>query len=276
MAEEIYYPPKSLRKISDTKSTLMTNSTTRFSNRVENYIKYRPGYPLEVLQILINNCGLNASSIVADIGSGTGIFTKVLLPKVQQIFAVEPNDAMRQAAEKMLQNESGFVSINGTSENTTLPDHSVDFITAAQAFHWFNIEECKKEFRRIGKNGAWTAIIWNERRVDSSPFLHGYENLLNIYGTDYAQVNHKRFDVTTIANFFDPQPFNQLTFENRQLFDYAGLEGRLLSSSYTPDASAPHYAAMLRALKVLFDTTQINGTVSFDYDTTLYYGQLSD
>jgi len=252
----------------------MTNSTTRFSNRVENYIKYRPSYPPEVLETLVHECGLNTNSVVADIGSGTGIFTKVLLPKAQQVFAVEPNDAMRAAAENMLQDEPGFVSVNGTSENTTLPNDSVDFITAAQAFHWFNIEECKKEFQRIGKPGAWTTIIWNERRIDSSPFLRGYESLLQKYGTDYAQVNHTRFDVAAIAKFFDPQPFELQTFENRQLFDYAGLEGRLLSSSYTPDAGAPHYAEMLRALKVLFDATQNNGTVSFDYDTTLYYGQL--
>lgn len=252
----------------------MPNSTTRFSNRVENYIKYRPGYPPKVLETLTDNCGLNATSIVADIGSGTGIFTKVLLPQVQQVFAVEPNDAMRAAAENLLQNETGFISINGTSEQTALPDHSVDFITAAQAFHWFNTEKCKGEFQRIGKPGAWTAIIWNERRIDSSPFLRGYEALLQKYGTDYAQVNHTRFDASVIAKFFAPQPFEQLTFDNRQLFDYAGLEGRLLSSSYTPDASDPHYEEMLRALKVLFDVTQNNGTVSFDYDTTLYYGQL--
>jgi hypothetical protein len=155
-----------------------------------------------------------------------------------------------------------------------LPNDSVDFITAAQAFHWFNIEECKKEFQRIGRPGAWMVIIWNERRIDSSPFLRGYEELLQKYGTDYAEVNHTRFDAAAIANFFDLQPFQQRSFGNCQLFDYAGLEGRLLSSSYTPDVNSPHYAEMLRALKVLFDTTQNNGTVSFDYDTTLYYGQL--
>ncbi len=252
----------------------MTNSTTRFSNRVENYIKFRPSYPAEVLETLDHNCGLTKSSIVADIGSGTGIFTKVLLSKAKQVFAVEPNDAMRQAAESMLKDEDGFISVNGTSENTTLPDNSVDLIAAAQAFHWFNITECKKEFLRIGKPGAWTAIIWNERRLDGSPFLRGYEELLQQYGTDYNQVNHTRFDPAAIEKFFAPQPFEQYTFDNRQLFDYTGLEGRLLSSSYTPDADAPHYAEMLRALKVLFDTTQNDGTISFDYDTILYCGQL--
>jgi len=257
------------------KSTFtMTNSTTRFSNRVENYIKFRPGYPAQVLETLALNCGLNASSVVADIGSGTGIFTKVLLSKALQVFAVEPNDAMRAAAENMLQKERGFVSINGTSENTTLPDHSVDFITAAQAFHWFNIAECKMEFQRIGKPGAWTVLIWNERRMDSSPFLRGYEALLQKFGTDYTQVNHTRFDSGAIASFFDPQAFELRTFDNRQLFDYAGLEGRLLSSSYTPDAASPHYAEMLRALKVLFEEHQENGAVSFDYDTNIYFGQL--
>jgi SAM-dependent methyltransferase len=251
-----------------------SNSTTRFSDRVANYIKYRPGYPPQVLETLVRECGLNAGSIVADIGSGTGIFTKVLLSAAKQVFAVEPNDAMRAAAEEMLRDKPGFNSINGTSEETTLPDHSVDFITAAQAFHWFNTEECKTEFRRIGKAGAWTVLIWNERRVDSTPFLRGYENLLLTHGTDYAQVNHTRFDEKAIQDFFALRPFELRTFENRQLFDYAGLEGRVLSSSYTPDAASPHYAGMLDALKVLFEEHQKNGVVSFDYDTNMYYGQL--
>jgi len=253
---------------------MQQNSTTRFSNRVENYIKYRPGYPPQVLETLMRECGLNETSFVADVGSGTGIFTKVLLPEVQQVFAVEPNDAMRHAAEELLRGEAGFISVNGTSERTTLPDDCVDFITAAQAFHWFNTAECKKEFRRIGKAQAWTVLIWNERRVDSTPFLRGYENLLLTHGTDYAQVNHTRFDAAAIAEFFAPQPFQLQTFENRQLFDYAGLEGRLLSSSYTPDADSPHYAEMREGLKVLFAEHQENGAVSFDYDTNVYYGHL--
>jgi len=252
-----------------------TNSTTRFSSRVANYVKYRPGYPPEVIETLARECDLNAASIVADIGSGTGIFTKVLLSAAKQVFAIEPNGAMRAAAEEMLCDHPQFISINGTSEQTTLPDHSVDFITAAQAFHWFNIEECKKEFRRIGKPQAWTVLIWNERRVDSTPFLRGYEKLLLTYGTDYAQVNHTRFDEAAIQDFFAPRPFELRSFENRQLFDYAGLEGRLLSSSYTPDAASQHYAEMLRALKVLFEEHQQNGVVSFDYDTNLYFGQLA-
>jgi SAM-dependent methyltransferase len=253
---------------------MQPDSTTRFSNRVANYIKYRPGYPPEALETLSRECGLSEASTVADIGSGTGIFTKVLLRKAMQVFAVEPNDAMRAAAEEVLCNNPRFISINGTAENTTLPGHSVDFITAAQAFHWFNTEECKKEFRRIGKAQAWTILIWNERRVDSTPFLRGYEKLLLTHGTDYARVNHTRFDEAAIKDFFAPRPFERCIFENRQLFDYAGLEGRLLSSSYTPDANSPHYAEMLRALKVLFEECRENGVVSFDYDTNVYFGRL--
>jgi SAM-dependent methyltransferase len=252
----------------------MSNSTLRFSSRVENYVKYRPGYPSDVVDALAKECGLTAKSVIADVGSGTGILSEVFLKNRNQVFGVEPNREMREAGEKLLGKYSNFTSANGTAEGTTLVDSSVDFVTAGQAFHWFDREQARKEFARILKPGGWVALIWNERLTDTSRFLRAYEYLLQRYGTDYATVDHRNVDTEAITAFFAPQPFTLRKFENRQVFDYAGLKGRLLSSSYTPEPGHPNHQPMLNALRALFDKQAINGKVSFNYATLLYFGRL--
>jgi SAM-dependent methyltransferase len=249
------------------------DATQRFSSRVENYVRYRPGYPPEVLDLLKNECGLTPDSVIADIASGTGIFTRMLAENSNCVFGVEPNDEMRRAGERLLESYSGFTSIAGTAEATTLADHSVDIVTAAQAAHWFDREKARREFVRILKPGGWLALLWNERRTDSTPFLREYEHLLLAYGTDYREVRHER-TTAEIADFFSPSPFRSSTLEMRQEVDYAGLEGRLLSSSYTPMPDHKNYEPMLRELRRIFDAHQDNGSVSLDYNTLVYYGRL--
>jgi SAM-dependent methyltransferase len=249
------------------------DATQRFSSRVENYVRYRPGYPPEVLELLKNKCGLTSDSVIADIASGTGIFTRMLAKNGNRVFGVEPNDEMRRAGERLLESYSGFKSIAGTAEATTLPDHSVDIVTAAQAAHWFDREKARGEFIRILKPGGWLVLLWNERRTDSTPFLREYEHLLLAYGTDYREVRHER-TTAEIADFFSPSPFRSSTLEMRQEVDYAGLEGRLLSSSYTPMPDHKNYEPMLRELRRIFDAHQDNGSVSLDYNTLVYYGRL--
>jgi SAM-dependent methyltransferase len=247
--------------------------TQRFSSRVENYVRFRPGYPPEVLERLKSECGLTPDSVIADIASGTGIFTRMLAENGNRVFGVEPNDEMRRAGEQLLESYSAFTSIAGTAETTTLPDHSVDMVTAAQAAHWFDREKARREFIRILKPGGWLVLLWNERRADSTPFLREYEHLLLAYGTDYREVRHER-TTAEIADFFSPSPFRSSTLEMRQQVDYLGLEGRLLSSSYTPTSDQANYDAMLRELRRIFDAHQDNGSVSLDYNTLVYYGRL--
>jgi len=249
------------------------DATQRFSSRVENYVRYRPGYPPEVLELLKNECGLTPDSVIADIASGTGILTRMLAENGNRVFGVEPNDEMRRAGERLLESYSGFKSIAGTAEVTTLPDHSVDIVTAAQAAHWFDREKARREFVRILKPGGWLVLLWNERRTDSTFFLREYEHLLLAYGTDYQEVRHER-TTAEIADFFSPSPFRSSTLEMRQEVDYAGLEGRLLSSSYTPTSDHADYDAMLRQLRRIFDAHQIDDRVSLDYNTLVYYGRL--
>ena len=252
----------------------MTDPLTRFSNRAENYALYRPGYPPGILEILKSECGLASSSVIADVGSGTGILSELFVKTSNLVFAIEPNSAMRQIAERSFEKSEQFVSIHATAESTTLEDNSVDFVTAAQAFHWFDRARARLEFARILKPAGWVVLIWNERLLDSSPFLRQYEALLLRYGTDYQKVRHEKV-TGEIADFFFPQTFKLKTLENAQHFDFESLKGRLLSSSYTPDPEHPNFKPMLAELEEIFHANQKAGIVGFEYETRIYYGQLS-
>lgn len=249
------------------------DSTQRFSSRVEDYVRSRPGYPSEVIELLSRECGFTADAVVADVASGTGILTRMLLDHGSRVYAIEPNPDMRRAGEALLAPYPGFVSVAGTAEATTLPAHSVDLVTAAQAAHWFDREKARREFMRILKPGGWTVLVWNERRTQSTVFLRAYEELLLAYGTDYREVRHER-TTAVIGGFFAPSPCQERVFEMRQEFDYPALAGRLLSSSYTPQPGQQNHEPMLRELRRIFDAHQAQGRVSFEYNTRVYYGQL--
>ena len=251
-----------------------SNATSRFSDRVENYVRHRPSYPPQVIDTLKQECGLKPAHVIADIASGTGIWSRHLLENGNRVFGIEPNTEMRQAAERLLGDFSTFSSVAGSAEATTLPDHRVDFVTAAQAAHWFDREPARREFVRILKPAGWLALLWNERGIDSTPFLRDYEQLLLTYGTDYKEVRHER-TTSVIQEFFAPAPFEQRVFPMRQEFDYVGLEGRLLSSSYAPDRNDPNHAAMLRELRRIFDKHQQFDRVLFEYTTRIYFGQMT-
>ena len=251
----------------------MSDPLTRFSSRSDNYAKFRPGYPAEVLEILKFDCGLRETSVVADVGSGTGILSELFLQNGNSVVAIEPNAAMRQIAEQLLQGYEKFKSIDAAAEATTLGTGSVDFVTAAQAFHWFDRVRAKREFSRILKPAGWVVLIWNERRLDSTVFLRAYEDLLLRYGTDYEKVRHEKV-TGEIAEFFSPRSFELRTLENAQHFDFESLKGRLLSSSYAPDQGHPNFAPMLEELEGIFDANQKDGIVSFEYETKVYYGHL--
>jgi SAM-dependent methyltransferase len=252
-----------------------SNATSRFSDRVENYVRYRPGYPPEVLRVLKNECGLQPEHFIADIASGTGIWTRMLLENGNTVYGVEPNAEMRQAGEKLLAEFQRFTSVVGTAEATTLPDESLDFVTAAQAGHWFDRKRARQEFTRILKPGGWFVLLWNERLTDTTPFLRDYEQLLLDFGTDYEQVRHER-TTDAVNEFFDPTPYQERVFPMRQEFDYAGVEGRLLSSSYAPGPGHTQHRPMLRELRRIFDEHAKAGQVSFDYKTRVYFGHLRE
>ncbi|HEV3512849.1 MAG TPA: class I SAM-dependent methyltransferase [Candidatus Sulfotelmatobacter sp.] len=250
-----------------------SNATSRFSDRVENYVRYRPGYPPEALNVLRSECGLEPTHVVADMASGTGIWTRMLLENGNPVFGIEPNAEMRKAGERLLAGFPKFISVNGAAEATTLPDASVDFVTAAQAAHWFDRKAARQEFLRILQRRGWLVLLWNERIIDETAFLREYEHLLLAFGTDYEQVRHER-TTDAVNEFFDPAPYQERIFAMRQEFDYPGLEGRLLSSSYAPGPGHEKHAPMLSQLRQIFDQHSRQGHVSFDYKTRVYFGQL--
>ncbi len=252
----------------------VANSTSRFSDRVENYVLYRPGYPQEVLRTLQAECGLAPTHLVADIASGTGIWTRTLLKNGNSVIGVEPNAEMREAGERLLAEFPKFSSVPGTAEATTLRDRGVDFVTAAQAAHWFDRQRARREFVRILRPGGWLVLLWNERLTDSTAFLRDYEQMLLTYGTDYQDIRHEH-TTSEMNQFFDPAPFQERTFDMRQEFDYAGVEGRLLSSSYAPGPDHPQHQPMLRELHRIFDAHAVLGRAVFEYATRLYFAQLS-
>jgi SAM-dependent methyltransferase len=252
----------------------MTDSTQRFSDRVEAYVKFRPGYPPELVQTLLQNTMLDAGAAVADIGSGTGIFTRLLLDQQLKVFAIEPNANMRHAAEVLFADYPAFNSVDAPAEHTGLVDNSVDLITAAQAFHWFNNAATKAEFRRILKADGKLALIWNKRKI-SQPFQHAYDAVLRDYVPEYGEVNHMNLSEVEIAEFFTAGRMEVLRFGNSQQLTFSGLLGRLRSSSYCPAESSPQYPSLVAELAALFEQFALNGMIDFQYDTQLYLGPIA-
>lgn len=249
------------------------NTVERFSNRVENYVKYRPSYPREGLDLFRDEMNLQKSSVIADIGSGTGISAKLFLENGNSVFGVEPNEPMRKAAEDFLRDFPHFQSVAGTAENTHLPDNSIDFVIAAQAFHWFDKEKARTEFKRILRDNGFVALIWNERQLDSNDFLREYEELLKKFGTDYEKVRHDKIDEKKLEDFFQTD-FRRKTFRNSQVLDFEGLKGRILSSSYMPPENDLRFEPMVIELQRLFAKYSESGKIQVLYNTNIFYTRL--
>lgn len=251
----------------------MKDNTKRFSDRVDNYQRFRPSYTDETIEFIFSNFGLSKQSVLADIGSGTGIFTEKIVPKCKKVYAIEPNTEMRIAAEKRLSINRSFQSINGTSENTTLDNESIDAITVAQAFHWFNIEDTKKEFKRILKKDAFVFLIWNNR-VTNTSFLKEYEEILVSKIPEYTEVNHNNITEDIIKTFLI-RDYSKVIFRNNQIFNLEGVLGRLSSSSYTPKQDTKEYEIIKEAIINAFNQYSTDGVISFNYNTEIYSGKIT-
>lgn len=249
------------------------DSRIRFSDRVVNYVKYRPSYPDSVVAVVEKSFGITQESVIADIGSGTGKLSEVFLENGYQIIGIEPNKEMREAGDKLLEKWESFKSLDASAESTELSDNSVDLVIAGQAFHWFDHDLCKSEFHRILKPKGGVALIWNERN-ETSPFLSAYEEFLHENASDYGSVTHRRIDDAVFHRFFSETGYQVFHDKYEQSFDFDGLFGRYLSSSYSFNPGHPRHSIAKSRLRVLFDRFQVRGVVRFEYETKVYHGRL--
>ncbi|WP_168121661.1 class I SAM-dependent methyltransferase [Paenibacillus sp. HB172176] len=250
------------------------DSKSRFTNRVENYVKYRPSYGKDAVDFLYETIGFRKEDIICDMGSGTGIFSKLLLERGSEVIGLEPNEAMREEAMKQLAGFPNYKAAEGSAEETGLEAASVNHIVCAQSFHWFDQELAKREMKRILKPGGKVALIWNSRKTTGSPFLEQFEQLLLDFGADYEKVGHKSITQKSLQPFFAEDGPNLERFVMRQRFDETGLLGRLLSSSYCPLPGQKGYDRMIDRLRRLFEENESGGCVTVEYDTELYWGEV--
>ena len=251
----------------------MRDPKERFTDRVDDYVAHRPGYPDAVRELLERECGLGPGKVVIDLGSGTGILSRLLLASGARVVGVEPNAAMRAAAERAFAAEPRFVSVAGSAESTGLADASADLATAGQAFHWFDAARTRAELARVLRRPAWVALLWNVRR--DTPLGLAYEDMLERFAPDYPAVRARdRAAEGTLHSFFAPSVPRAAHFPHAQRFDLAGLRGRVMSSSYAPKPGQATHEPMMRRLDEIVAEHARDGIVELAYDTVVWYGRL--
>ena len=249
-------------------------TATRFNQTVDFYDQYRPTYPIALLEYLQKQVGLQEGDSVADIGSGTGKLTSLLVNLGLEVYAVEPNEKFREIAAHKLGQYANFHNVPGDSEVTHLPDYCVKLITVAQAFHWFKPIPTKTEFLRILQPQGYLALIWNNRLIHDSPFMRAYEALMEKYGINYHEVAADRFNPEGLRDFFAPAEMTVFQTPHEQILNWEGLVGRTESISYLPKKGAPRYAEMMQDLQAIHDACAVAGKVVFLYETKVYFGML--
>jgi SAM-dependent methyltransferase len=250
--------------------------TTRFSARAPYYHRYRPRYPRAILDVLETH-GLTPQAVVADVGAGTGISSELFLDYGCPVYAVEPNAEMRAACVQFYSNRPLQV-INGAAEATTLASHTIDWVVAGQAFHWFDHAAAKAEFARILRLGGRVALFWNDRIPTVSDFVNEYNAVLDDFdiekGTPSARAKELLAGDDVLDEFFAPHGFELHNLSNPVEYDWDGLQGRALSASYAPLPDHPRHAEMITALRTVYDRHQRDGLVQMDYVTKLYIGRV--
>lgn len=253
---------------------MLMESTGRSPSMVENYLRFKPNYPRKLIDFLYDDCGFSWESVIADIGSGTGTFTRLLLEKGSRVVGIEPNREMRETAERILCDEfPRFVSLDATAENTTLSDVSIHHIVCAQSFHFFNIDKCKKEFARILRPGGSVALIRSRPVVDNDEFSHEYEALVRRYSNDEGN-NRTKINENLFSDFFPASSFLVFSLPDQLILDFEALKGRMLFFSDMPALGEKGYHELIEELEILFELYNQSGKVVLKYKTEAYAGKL--
>ena len=256
----------------------MKDPKTRFSDRAENYARYRPGYPRDVLKFLESECALTDASVVADVGSGTGKLSELFLENGNRVLAVEPNKEMREAAERILGDHPRFESVGGAAEDTTLAGESVDLLVVANSLHWVQRDATRSEFSRVLKPEGRVAIVWNIPRRDGTPFLEAFGELMSTYRTDDGAGGDAEDVYEMTKAFFDDGSGGRWSYEvgsfpYSQHLDFESLKGFVLSSSSMPAGDEPGSEEMLRDLEEVFHANESGGVVVMEYKVSVYCGR---
>jgi len=249
-------------------------NTDKFTGKADQYAKFRPQYSEAFLDYLYNSVGFSDNVVVADIGSGTGIFSKQLLRRGTNVICIEPNDEMMSKAKEYLAEYDGCKFISAPSEATTLKKDSVDFITVAQAFHWFDLDRFRTECQRILRRSGKVVLIWNSRvrgkeihDLNNDIIIKYCENFIGNSGG--VQEDDDRF-----KSFFKNEKFEYREFENTQYVDLDRFIGGNLSASYAPKEDNINYENFISELRDLFDKYSEDGQLELPMITRAYVGKV--
>lgn len=247
----------------------------RYSCKIEDYAKYRPDFPSEIIDFLYASGDISNSSVIADIGSGTGRFTRLLLEKGNLVYGVERNNEMRAKAEELLSKYTKFISISGSAEETSLNSKSVDLITVAQAFHWFDKEKCLLEFKRIIKNNGKVFIVWDDFVGDYNDFSIEQGKVISQFRVVESENKGRKLTRAEMINkFFKNNKFRTMAFTHELYEGFDEFKGGILSASFTPKPGEENYEPFINKLQEVFDKYQQNGKVCTAFSSECYFGEL--
>ena len=240
----------------------------RFADRAEVYHRYRSKFPPELLEFLRDRCGLDAHSVIADIGAGTGILAELFLANGNRTFAVEPNAEMLALCRGLCDIYPQLTCVQASAESTTLPDASVDIVAVGRALHWFDLPAAKREFQRVLIPGGWLAVMGNIWERETGAFATEYDAVVLKHARDLSQVKDRYtiLQPNGLQDFLAPAQMESVTLSKTRQLTLEELIGRTASISYAPIPGQPGYDAMCEELTALFDRHQQNSTVEIAED----------
>lgn len=247
-----------------------------FDNKAVLYAANRPSYSPHVLKYLQKDLGLAPTALGADIGCGTGQLTKILAGYFNLLYAVEPNESMMAECQKCLCGCKNVHYIHRCAESTGIIDHTLDYITVAQAFHLFHNTETLQELKRILKPNGYLIIIYNMKNHSSNLFLKNEEVLLKYCPLYKRNFHSMEFKTESFADCFteDSYQYRQFSNDNTEYLDCDTFINRTLSASYAIPIENPSFPVFVKELEKVFTKFSVNQKIKMELSTVIYSGHL--